>query len=567
MTLALLQASGALPGELARLGRLHPLLLHAPIGLLLGALLLELLATRGRLPRPALGLYLACAALAAVLAATTGWILGHEAGYEGSTVERHEQLGIAVAGLAVLAAALHGATAGAAARAGRRLALYRVALVLVCALLVPTGHFGSILTHGADWLDGPRVRRPASEAEAARDGERPPAPSAEVAPAPDETYATVIAPLLEARCASCHGAKKQKAHLRLDSLAAMLAGGESGPALVPGDPAASLLFQRASLPLEHEDHMPPEGKPQPTPEERAALEAWIRAGAPAGSGAPPQVESEGDDGLGSGDGLESPSTGAVPAEQPDLSAGAVARASPPAEALAALEQAFVHAERLDPTREEWWLDVAAIAPTFGDAELEALVVPLAPWVAELSLARSRISDASLAALARFPHLRRLDLRATSVGSAGLAALAGHPALESLELAQTKLDDGALDALLALPALRRLGLWRAGLSPEALARLGTVAGLVLETGAEPPSEALESEGELVFTSDRALPGAELVPEALRPLNATCPVSGKPVNPKYALVHTFADGTRVVGFCCPNCPKEFWADPAAFEAKLR
>jgi len=51
-----------------------------------------------------------------------------------------------------------------------------------------------------------------------------------------------------------------------------------------------------------------------------------------------------------------------------------------------------------------------------------------------------------------------------------------------------------------------------------------------------------------------------------VNATCPVSGSPVNPKYALVHTSAAGPRVIGFCCPNCPKEFWADPAKFEAKL-
>ena len=100
----------------------------------------------------------------------------------------------------------------------------------------------------------------------------------------------------------------------------------------------------------------------------------------------------------------------------------------------------------------------------------------------------------------------------------------------------------------------------------MARLRASDRLQVNAGDESEAAVLEREGELAFTSDRALPGAELVPEALRPVNTTCPVSGSPVNPKYALVHTSGGVTRVVGFCCPNCPKEFWADPAKFEAKL-
>jgi len=43
-----------------------------------------------------------------------------------------------------------------------------------------------------------------------------------------------IRPLLAERCFSCHSEEKQKGHLRLDSLQAMLAGGENGPASFPG---------------------------------------------------------------------------------------------------------------------------------------------------------------------------------------------------------------------------------------------------------------------------------------------------------------------------------------------
>lgn len=543
--------------DFAFFGRLHPLVLHLPIGLMLGALVLEVLATKGKVSRAALGLFLWLAALSAVVTAASGWVLSHEEGYGGETLEWHERLGIALALASVLAALLHEPSA----RSALRLRLYRAALVAGCVLLFPAGHQGSVLTHGADWLDGPRERAPGtgssssslssslpspSEDEQAR--EKEPVPSPDVPAQQPSTYAEIIAPLFQSRCTTCHGPTKRKGGLRLDSRAAVLAGGEDGPVLVPGDPAASLLFQRASLPLEHEDHMPPEGKPQPTPEELAALEAWIAAGAPFGaeSAEPPPAPAP-----------------AAPEKEP---APAAKPAGPPADALGALERAFLHHERFEPSSEELWIDVAAVAPSFGDAEVRELLAPLAPWTAALSLARSAISDAALVELARFPKLRRLDLRATRITGAGLAALAGHAQLEELNLAQTKLDDGAVEVLLGLPQLRKVALWNAGLTSEAVARLRASARLEVNAGDELAAAVLTSEGELAFTSDRALPGAELVPAELRPVNATCPVSGSPVNPKYALVHTSGGLTRVVGFCCPNCPKEFWADPAKFEDKL-
>src|SRR4051794_11838287 len=52
-----------------------------------------------------------------------------------------------------------------------------------------------------------------------------------------------IRPLLVEKCNACHGAEKQKGRLRLDSREAMLKGGDSGPAIVPGKPAESLLVE------------------------------------------------------------------------------------------------------------------------------------------------------------------------------------------------------------------------------------------------------------------------------------------------------------------------------------
>ena len=44
-----------------------------------------------------------------------------------------------------------------------------------------------------------------------------------------------IRPVLATQCLKCHGQQKQEGNLRLDSLAALVEGGDSGPAIVPGD--------------------------------------------------------------------------------------------------------------------------------------------------------------------------------------------------------------------------------------------------------------------------------------------------------------------------------------------
>ena len=59
-------------------------------------------------------------------------------------------------------------------------------------------------------------------------------------------FESKIRPLLAERCYACHGEKKQKGGLRLDSKGGWQKGGESGPALVPGKPQSSLLIKAVS---------------------------------------------------------------------------------------------------------------------------------------------------------------------------------------------------------------------------------------------------------------------------------------------------------------------------------
>jgi len=84
--------------------------------------------------------------------------------------------------------------------------------------------------------------------------------------------------ILTARCVECHGADSQESGLRLDSRAAMLKGGDFGPAAVSGKGSTSELVRRITT-TNAEQMMPPEGE-RLTKEEVAAITAWIDADAP-----------------------------------------------------------------------------------------------------------------------------------------------------------------------------------------------------------------------------------------------------------------------------------------------
>ncbi|MDA0285056.1 MAG: DUF1549 domain-containing protein, partial [Planctomycetota bacterium] len=91
-------------------------------------------------------------------------------------------------------------------------------------------------------------------------------------------YASEVKPLFLAHCVACHGPVRQKGGLRLDTAAAIKAGGESGSALSVSEPQSSLLLQ--VLTGKAGFTMPPEGEGERLSEaEVAVIAAWIKAGA------------------------------------------------------------------------------------------------------------------------------------------------------------------------------------------------------------------------------------------------------------------------------------------------
>src|SRR5262245_42965362 len=94
-------------------------------------------------------------------------------------------------------------------------------------------------------------------------------------PAQTEFFEKKVRPILAQKCFSCHGEAKDQGKLRLNSGASLMQGGQSGPAVVPGDPEKSRLIQavRQSGDLK----MPPKGKLKR--QEIEQLTRWIKEGA------------------------------------------------------------------------------------------------------------------------------------------------------------------------------------------------------------------------------------------------------------------------------------------------
>ena len=87
---------------------------------------------------------------------------------------------------------------------------------------------------------------------------------ASACPASDDTvdYLRQIKPILRERCFACHGALKQEGDLRLDTFNLMIRGGDSGAAILPGDPSESILLQRVTA-TDVDERMPPENEGDP----------------------------------------------------------------------------------------------------------------------------------------------------------------------------------------------------------------------------------------------------------------------------------------------------------------
>src|SRR5215210_8400111 len=91
-------------------------------------------------------------------------------------------------------------------------------------------------------------------------------------------YVKQIKPILAARCYACHSALRKKSGLRVDTAAELIAGGEAGPAVIPGNSSDSYLI--SMITGESGTRMPPENEGTALSADQIELfKKWIDQGA------------------------------------------------------------------------------------------------------------------------------------------------------------------------------------------------------------------------------------------------------------------------------------------------
>jgi len=297
-------------------------------------------------------------------------------------------------------------------------------------------------------------------------------------------YQAVIAPIMQAKCVSCHGEEKKKGKLQLHDYAAIMKGGSEGDnTVIPKNSKESLMMVRVLLPEDDDEHMAPSDEPQLTKEEIALLKWWIDSGASDKdtiAAAKPTPEVEGALAALLAKGLPKAAPVAkVEKEKPKPLSDAEKKLV--AEVTTKMTALNASLMPLAQDTEQLRLSVINAADKFGDKEL-ALLEPIAAHVVWVDLARSQITDAGAATLAKMTNLERLHLENTKVGDAVLDKLAGLQKLEYLNLYGTKTTDGGIAKLAGAKGLKKLFAWQTGVTKAGATALeGKLPGLKVNVG--------------------------------------------------------------------------------------
>jgi mono/diheme cytochrome c family protein/uncharacterized membrane protein len=528
-------------------GRLHPLLVHLPIGLIILLASLELLARSRRFKEANanVGLILALAVPTSLAAVLCGWLLSLGGGYQDNLLRWHKWTGIATAAACLFAGLLYSLDLK---------KLYRCCLFSSVVALVIASHFGGSLTHGSDYL----VRYAPLPLRTWLGGQPPvTAPAAKPAdPNQLAVFAGVIQPIFKENCVACHGPDKSKGKLRLDSFQAAMKGGDSGPAIVRGKSSESALSKRVRLPTTDQDHMPPEGKTQPSEADIALLEWWIDSGAPETNKV--------------ADLKPAPAIARILASRLGIGPAAVAKSTPakPLSDVAPVaaklsEDLGIAITALTPT-EPWLQCNSAVAgKNFGDDELGKLA-QIGPNLRWLDLAGTQVTDSGLAHLKAMLNLTRLHLERTGITDAGLTNLTQLTSLEYLDLYGTEVTDGGLETLQSLPKLKQIYLWQTKVTPAAVTAFidARTDKDQLQRWQDQIEQLKGNIREAHIAVELGTPLTSVSTTNAAPVNTECPVSGKPVDTSKTLVH---EGI-LVAFCCDDCKAKFEQDPKPFLGKL-
>ena len=481
-------------------GRLHPLLLHFPIAMILAAAAVELVLCWRRDARPnAIASFCLWVGMAfASLSAWTGWEMAANEGiadnlFKAELLPWHRWTGIVLASLSIALC-----VAWLIERMSRprwAFHIYRYGLWAAGILVCFVGHFGAEMKWGQDYLFSV-LRSPAASAQSVL--EPTPAPESDPGNAQLTKLVTVswtkdIEPIFQERCSDCHGPDKQKGKLQLVPYDAF----ESHMSVIDtGNPLGSILLHRISLPADDPDAMPPDG-PRLIATQIDSIKTWISEGVP---GPPAGSTTE-----------SSAQSTATPARRTDP-ATKVPSPFDTAKQGMAIDAIIKFGGNATPVSENSpWIDVnlSLVRPPVTDDQIKVLG-GLKKTLIWLNLGATAVTDKGLdQTVSKLTALHRLRLDRTSIGDQGLAHLSTLQALEVLNLFGTKVTDEGLPTLEAMSSLKAVYLWDTGVTPKGIKRLQDarpdldVVGAPAPLPPEPPAEVQQTKSTDTATDENSV----------------------------------------------------------------
>jgi uncharacterized membrane protein len=415
-------------------GRFHPLFVHLPIGFLCFAMLIEVIHRwkKDAIILNILPLVWLVTAISATLSAASGYFLSQGGGYDEDVLTWHKYGGIAIAVLSILIYLMYVLPSFQNNSAAR---LSRSALVLSSfILLIVTGHWGGSLTHGSDYL---------TAIEENENNEINAASRIKTLDSAD-VFKDAVMPIFQAKCVSCHNSEKKKGELLLTSYEEIIKGGKTREGVIPGNTASSEIYRRITLPKDHKEFMPSNGKKPLSETQTAILEWWIETGAHrdvAISKLNPDKK-----------------TADVFNDffQLDRESILAYQAGPASDDdLAALIKAGFQVNAISKSGNLLEVKFHGNGQNKPDLELLSNIREQLVW---LHLTNCGLTDEDLKPLGKLPNLYKLNLNRNKVSDQGVVTLGSLTKLEYLNLYGTEISDTSLQVLMALPELKKLYVW-------------------------------------------------------------------------------------------------------------
>ena len=248
-------------------GRLHPLLVHLPIGFILLALLFDIKWFKEKGTRfNFLKIIWFLAFISSFFSALMGWLLAQNGYYIDADLTPHQYTGILLVFFSCLGWVLR------IKQISMPSFFIRINNLIVLFLLILVGHLGGSLTHGSDYLTKHTPDFITSKQEYKNKlFEEYTLDSIVV-------FKDFVQPLLNEKCVACHNNNISRGGLNLSTIESIKKGGRSGAAFVSKNPSKSLIFKRISFSQDNEKFMPPTGIPF-SYHEIQLVQWWIQEGA------------------------------------------------------------------------------------------------------------------------------------------------------------------------------------------------------------------------------------------------------------------------------------------------